>query len=138
MSSAMSKPGAPTMTKIACHGLSAPTNGSVHARSFPAMSTTAPPKTLAKPAPRKIPIEKTDIAVDSRSGGKASLIIEYAGGVSPASPTDTPIRAASSAPNERAAPQSIVMTLHAATLHAMIARRLVRSARRPIGNPSAV
>ena len=48
------------------------------------------------------------------------------------------MRAANNAPNDRAAPQSIVITLHAAMLHAMIARRLARSARRPIGIPRTV
>ena len=65
-------------------------------------------------------------------------MIEWAGGVQPASPTPTPIRAASSWRKFRESPDATVIALQTSSARAMMLLRLERSARRAIGRPAKV
>ncbi len=66
------------------------------------------------------------------------MISEWAGGVQPASPTPTPMRARISCQKFWAKPHSTVKALQAATEVPMMNGRFLRSARRAIGMPSTV
>ncbi len=69
-----------------------------------------------------------------------SLMSEWAGGVQPASPTPTPIRASSNCQKFCATPHSAVIADHSARATAISLGRLVvgRSANRAMGMPSTV
>ena len=63
-------------------------------------------------------------------------MIEWLGGLDPASPTPTPIRASSNCVKFCASPHTAVITLHTVSAIAMMLIRLPRSASRATGMPS--
>src|SRR6266481_7915725 len=88
-----SKPGAPRAKKAARH---------------PNAWATAPAKSAPIHAPIGAPKASTDNAMGRRSAGKQSDTIEVEGGVAPASPTPTPMRASTNCTEDKARPQHTV------------------------------
>ena len=101
----------------------------------PQFSLTQPPPRYARSRPMFIPSENTPMAVPRFSGGKRSEMIEWEGGVDPASPTPTPILANAICTKVCAHPHSMAITLQMVIAAVMMFRRLVRSASIAMGMP---
>ena len=80
---------------------------------------------------------KVDVTDEASVKGLVEGGAEWLGGLDPASPTPTPMRASSSCVKFWARPQSAVIPLHRARATAMMFRRFDRSARAATGTPSA-
>ena len=57
MRATMSRPGAPTIKNVSCHGLTSPIRGKRVDSVWEANSTTRPPRRYAMPAPTNTPME---------------------------------------------------------------------------------
>ncbi len=90
----------------------------------------------ARPWPIGMPRWNTDIASGRFLGGKASVTMEKADGLSDASPTPTPIRARKSCAYPRVRPQYAVITLQSEMPQNTIVRRFALSISRLIGRPT--
>ena len=134
ISTAMTTPGSPTATKVACQGRSSPRNGSTAGDSVKRPSSK-PPARRPTPAPTGAPVPKTPMARPRLSGEKRSASSDTAPGISTASPTATQVRAATRCTKSVARPLAAVATLQTAIPTAMITGRSPRSIMRAIGSP---
>ncbi len=88
--------------------------------------------------PRFAPRANVPMAVARSAGAYISAIIEWDGGLVPASPIPTPTRARARCQKVTARPQRAVMALKIASERAMIRLRTPRSAQRAMGMPRVV
>ena len=108
-----------------------------NAERQPYACATAPAMSAASHAPNGAPSAKIDSAMGRRSAGKQSDTIEVDGGVAPASPTPTPMRAITNCKVVWDMPHSIVKPDHSTRDAATMLRRFERSASHATGMPKA-
>ena len=101
----------------------------------PYHSLIQPPTKNPIKMPQLIPVPNMAMAVERRSGGYRSAIIECDGGLEPASPTPTPMRSSNSWIKLVAAAHKAVIKLQRKTEKDIRLRRLLRSAHIAIGIP---